>query len=229
MDGRYDSALLRRASAGNRQRSGRSEPHARAAQHLRRGDINALYLQTLRNLEFNRPCLKVACCDVNEAQSFPIPAGGYNTVICLNVIEHVDDDRMALNNIGAVLAPQGRALLLVPQWPWKYGTLDEVLGHRRRYTRGSLDRLAAQCGFRIKELIEFNRTGSLAWFLNGKLMRRQTFGLIQIWLLDYDAVDETNQPSFAAAATQPDRGDVSGIRPNEEKGADGRLSLPGGA
>ena len=147
-------------------------------------DINPLYLQTLRNLEFNRPYLKASYCDINEARSFTVPEAGYDTVICLNVIEHVEDDRAALNNIRAVLSEHGWALILVPQGPWNFGSLDEVLGHRRRYTHSSLTQLAEQCGMRIEKLIGFNRIGSIAWFLNGRLMRRRTFGLIQIWLLD---------------------------------------------
>jgi len=58
------------------------------------------------------------------------------------------------------------------------------LGHRRRYTPSTLVQLASECGLRIERLVEFNRIGTLAWFLNGKLMGRRTFGLLQILLLD---------------------------------------------
>ena len=64
------------------------------------------------------------------------------------------------------------------------GTLDEVLGHRRRYTRETLDALASDCGFKVLNMIEFNRIGSVAWYLNGKVLRRRTFGLVQIWALN---------------------------------------------
>jgi glycosyltransferase involved in cell wall biosynthesis len=147
-------------------------------------DINPLYLQTLHNLEFNRPYMAAAYCDVNDLSSYPATASGYDTVICLNVLEHVEDDRTALSNIKSVLAEHGKALILVPYGPWNYGTLDKILGHRRRYDRESLARLASESGFEIDTIIEFNRTGTIAWFLNGKLMRRQTFSLPQIWLLN---------------------------------------------
>jgi hypothetical protein len=83
-----------------------------------------------------------------------------------------------------VLGEDGRAIVLVPQGEWNYGTLDEVLGHRRRYTRETLARLAHDCGMKIQHLIEFNRTGTIAWFLNGKLLKRRSFGLAQIWMLN---------------------------------------------
>jgi SAM-dependent methyltransferase len=147
-------------------------------------DINPLYLQTLGNLAADRPYLKSSYCDVNALNSFPPSADGYDTIICLNVIEHVGDDRKALMNIKAALSETGRAIVLVPQGPWNFGTLDEVLGHHRRYTRQTLIDLATVCGLEIKSLIEFNRTGTIAWFLNGRILKRRVFGIGQIWLLN---------------------------------------------
>ena len=109
---------------------------------------------------------------------------GYDTVICLNVIEHVPDDRAALSNIREALAPGGRAIVLVPQGQWNFGTLDEVLGHRQRYSKEGLRRLAADAGLEVERILDFNRTGTAAWFLNGKLLRRRSFGLLQIKLLN---------------------------------------------
>jgi glycosyltransferase involved in cell wall biosynthesis len=146
-------------------------------------DVNPLYLETLRALAKDRPYLSVSYCDVTEAGSFPAD-GGFDTVICLNVVEHVEGDRQALANIRAALGPSGKAVVLVPQGPWNFGTLDEVLGHRRRYTREALARLAAEGGFEVVEMREFNRFGTLAWLLNGKLLRRRRFGLGQVKLLN---------------------------------------------
>jgi glycosyltransferase involved in cell wall biosynthesis len=147
-------------------------------------DINPLYLQTLGNLGADRPYMETAYCDVTDLSSFPRIDKEYDTVICLNVIEHVDDDRAALLNINRVLARSGRAIILVPQGPGNLGTLDQVLGHRRRYTRQSLTNLAAECGFEVSRMIEFNRIGTVAWYLNGKMLRRRSFGIGQIWLLN---------------------------------------------
>jgi len=152
--------------------------------HYVASDINPLYLQTLRNLEVNRPYLSATYCDVNDLSSFPRAPGGYDTVVCVNVLEHVDNDRAALSNIKSVLAKNGRALILVPCGPWNFGTLDHILGHRRRYTRAEIERLAADCGLEVERVVEFNRFGALAWYVNGKLMRRTSFGLFQIWMLN---------------------------------------------
>ena len=147
-------------------------------------DINPLYLQTLASLRQDRPYLDVAFCDVTDVASFPRNEQGYDTVICLNVIEHVADDRAALSNIRSALAPDGRALILVPQGQWNFGTLDEVLGHQQRYSKEKLRQVAEKAGLEVERILDFNRTGTAAWFLNGKLMRRRSFGLLQVKLLN---------------------------------------------
>ncbi len=147
-------------------------------------DVNPLYLQTLRSLTADRPYLEVTLTDVTRGDSFPNPAGGFDTVICLNVIEHVLDDAGALANLRRALTPGGRAIVLVPRGPELFGTLDEVLGHRRRYTEASLRKVAADAGFEVREILPFNRTGTPAWWLNGKLLRRRHFGLLQIVTLN---------------------------------------------
>lgn len=148
-------------------------------------DINPLYLDFLGGLTASRPYLRTTFTDVEDPATFPrSETGGFDSVICLNVIEHVRDDVGALRNIGSVLAKDGNAIVLVPQGPDNFGTLDEVLGHHRRYTRESLAKLAEDAGFTVEHLIEFNRVGSVAWYLNGKVLRRKHFGLGQVMTLN---------------------------------------------
>jgi glycosyltransferase involved in cell wall biosynthesis/phospholipid N-methyltransferase len=147
-------------------------------------DINPLYLSTLRGLTADRPYLDVTLTDVTRGETFPTGKGGFDTVICLNVVEHVDDDMGALRNIRSALAANGRAIVLVPQGPEIMGTLDEVLGHKRRYTPESLAVLADAAGFTVREVLHFNRVGRPAWWLNGMFLKRREFGLFQIMTLN---------------------------------------------
>jgi hypothetical protein len=105
-------------------------------------------------------------------------------VVCLNVMEHVEDDLGTLRNIFSVLGGGGRAIILVPCGPGLYGTLDEVLGHCRRYTEDQLVRVAQRAGFRVEKVLKFNRPGVVAWWLNGRVLRRRTFGLAQVRMLN---------------------------------------------
>jgi glycosyltransferase involved in cell wall biosynthesis len=146
-------------------------------------DINPLYLMYLENVGRNRPYMRVAFTDAEKAASYPKDQT-FDTVICLNVVEHLADDRGALLNIRSVLDAGGRAIILVPCGPGLYGTLDEVLGHQRRYTRESLEKLVTSAGFDLEKMLEFNRVGVIAWWLNGRVLRRRTFGLSQIKVLN---------------------------------------------
>ena len=146
-------------------------------------DINPLYLTYLENVGLNRPYMRVGYTDGEKGESYP-KEQKFDTVICLNVVEHLADDLTALNNIRGVLEDGGRAIVLVPCGPWLFGSLDEVLGHQRRYTRKQLMVLADKAGFHLENVLEFNRIGVIAWWLNGRLLRRRTFGLWQIKMLN---------------------------------------------
>jgi len=145
-------------------------------------DVNPLYLDYLQKLGQSRPYLRVSYTDGTAPDTFPDQR--FDTVVCLNVIEHLQDDVAALRNIRGVLESNGVAIVLVPNSPRLYGTLDEVLGHCRRYTREQLVALGEKAGFRVLTVIPFNRIGTPAWWLNGQILRRKTFGLWQIKMLN---------------------------------------------
>jgi glycosyltransferase involved in cell wall biosynthesis len=146
-------------------------------------DINPHYLTYLENLIPEHPYLRVGYTDGEKQDSYPLEEK-FDTVICLNVVEHLENDFGALRNIFDALEENGRAIVLVPCGPGLYGTLDKVLGHYRRYTQAQFMELATRAGFHIDSILSFNRFGSPAWWLNGRLLRRKTFGLWQIKMLN---------------------------------------------
>jgi glycosyltransferase involved in cell wall biosynthesis len=147
-------------------------------------DINPHYLTYLKNLIPDHPYLRVGYTDGEKHDSYPLDEK-FDTVICLNVVEHLENDFGALRNIRDALDENGRAIVLVPCGPGLYGTLDKVLGHYRRYSKAQFAELAARAGFDLEALLSFNRFGSPAWWLNGRLLRRKTFGLWQIKMLNF--------------------------------------------
>lgn len=146
-------------------------------------DVNPLYLNYLERVRLDRPYMQVGFTDGEKGESFPKETK-FDTVICLNVVEHLADDLTALGNFREVLEEHGKAIILVPCGPWLYGSLDEVLGHHRRYTRKQLTDLVEQAGFHLERMLEFNRIGVIAWWLNARLLRKRTFGFWQIKLLN---------------------------------------------
>ena len=146
-------------------------------------DVNPLYLNYLERVRLDRPYMQVGFTDGEKGESFPKDTK-FDTVICLNVVEHLADDLTALGNFREVLEEHGRAIILVPCGPWLYGSLDEVLGHHRRYTRKQLTDLVERAGFHLERMLEFNRVGVIAWWLNARLLRKRTFGFWQIKMLN---------------------------------------------
>jgi SAM-dependent methyltransferase len=148
-------------------------------------DVNPLYLKMFNRLKENSPFLKTAYLDLNDVSTFQRLGKRFDTVICLNVLEHIEDDQAALRNIACLLDPGGMAVVLVPQGQWLYGSLDRVLGHVKRYSQKELEYLSDQTGFDCNKMIEFNRVSSLPWFLNGRVFKTKTFSKFQMIMLEF--------------------------------------------
>jgi 2-polyprenyl-3-methyl-5-hydroxy-6-metoxy-1,4-benzoquinol methylase len=95
----------------------------------------------------------------------------FQTVIGINVLEHVEDDEKALLHLGNVLKPSGRLLLLVPSKKWAYTELDRELGHFRRYEKKELGEKLAKASFQIEKLYFFNIVGLMSWIIRDKIQR----------------------------------------------------------
>jgi 2-polyprenyl-3-methyl-5-hydroxy-6-metoxy-1,4-benzoquinol methylase len=145
-------------------------------------DINPHYLDRLEKLKHTRPYLRVQYTDAGAGETYPKEQ--FDTVICLNVVEHLEDDLRALQNIRGSLLKNGRAIILVPNGPGLYGSLDRVLGHYRRYTREQLQSVCERAGFRVEKVLKFNRVGAPGWWWNGRVLKQETFGFWQIKLLN---------------------------------------------
>jgi len=113
-----------------------------------------------------------------------VPGKVFDTVICLNVIEHLDNDYQAMKNVVDLLDRKGRAIILVPRGQWLFGSLDKVLGHRRRYSREMLKDISENVGLKLIKIIAFNRVSTVPWFLNCRVFKKRSFGIFQIVMLN---------------------------------------------
>ena len=86
----------------------------------------------------------------------PLGAEAFDGALLLDVLEHIEDDRGALEAVSRVLRPGGFLVCTVPAYPWLWSSHDEVLGHRRRYTARSLRRVAREAGFHPLRVTYFN-------------------------------------------------------------------------
>lgn len=86
----------------------------------------------------------------------PFDSDSFDLSVCLDVIEHLEDDVGALRELRRVLAPGGSLLVTVPAYQWLWSGHDEVNHHHRRYTRRSLQRVAEQAGWEQVRTTYFN-------------------------------------------------------------------------
>jgi SAM-dependent methyltransferase len=147
-------------------------------------DLDERHLAQLRSEIRYRPNMSVVACDLENSEDFRQFNGTMETAICINVLEHIRDDVRGLRNLRSALRPGGRAVVLVPQGESVYGTMDETLGHYRRYSKAELEARMAEAGFRVEQILEFNRATYPGWFLNGRILRRRSVSRVQLWLFD---------------------------------------------
>ena len=137
-------------------------------------DINPAYVEALRGAFDNDPRVRVCRFDLGAEQVAPEVGNGFDTVLCLNVLEHVEHDVAALRRLHDVLTPEGRIVLVVPSLRSLFGEIDRAIGHHRRYERGELIEKLTAAGFQVEHVSSFNSIGALGWYVNARLLRRRT-------------------------------------------------------
>ncbi len=96
-----------------------------------------------------------------------------DTIISLNVIEHIERDTDVLHEFFEALIPGGRAIVLVPAHPRLYTACDKTLGHFRRYTTDELTTKFRDAGFHVESCRQFNRLGVLGWWVSGQFKKKE--------------------------------------------------------
>src|SRR5207247_80683 len=167
------------------------------------------YLDRLRQRFAGRPHVSVAELRL-PAVSPGLGAERLDTVVCLNVLEHIEDDRASLRAMHDLLQPGGRLVLLVPSLRALYGTLDEALGHFRRYVPAELSEKVRAAGFRLRHIEYFNLAGVPGWWVAGRVLHRRLIpsgalrwyeALVPLFRLERVLQHATNRGKGAALRT----------------------------
>ncbi len=165
-------------------------------------DIEPHYVRELRAKFGQRSNVRVASFrfPLSEADQADLRAERIDSIVCLNVLEHIEDDKSTLRDFASVLGPGGHLALLVPAMPALYGTLDVSLNHFRRYDVEPLRRLLEEAGFEVDTLRYLNRPGVLGWWLNSRVLKRTVLPRGQLaafrWILPLLRLEERTPPSF---------------------------------
>jgi SAM-dependent methyltransferase len=136
-------------------------------------DVDPRYLERLPQTFAEWPNVMVRPLDLNKR--FPEQLADYrlDTTICINVLEHIEDDEAALRQFWQILPSGGRVVLTVPALMRLYGTIDKAIGHYRRYEKGEIVAKFERAGFRVEETRFLNLLGLPGWYVNSCLLKRK--------------------------------------------------------
>lgn len=146
-------------------------------------ELEETHLSKLRRRFADKPNVRVERLDLEA------PGSGFSdlkldSILSVNVLEHVKDDEGSLRWIRAQLVPGGKLCIYVPALPALYGSLDEALGHHRRYERAELIRKLEAARFRVLWCRGMNLAGIPGWFLSGRVLKRRQLSARQVRLYD---------------------------------------------
>ncbi len=121
--------------------------------------------------------------DVKEA--------AYDSIMMVNVLEHIEDDATTLNEICKRLKPGGKFLIFVPALPMLYSPLDKLAGHYRRYTRPGLTEILNGAAFHVHDIRYMDILGFFPWWLLNVVLGKTEFVESAIQLYDFLGVPLT--------------------------------------
>jgi len=147
-------------------------------------DIDERALHYMKSFALGRPFMEIRRLNADLPEDFKGLEESFDTVLIVNVLEHVADEQATLKNIYGTLEKGGKIVVLVPQFPALYGSFDEVLEHRERYTEKKLRSGLTQAGFELEKVFDFNKTSVPSWYLNAKILKRKRFSRFQLKILE---------------------------------------------
>ncbi len=172
------------------------------------------YLQELRDNFSDRENVSFFQYDATKPPPPDLKDAPPDTIVMLNVLEHIKEDELALSNLYDLVAPGGRLVVLVPAFQALYCKIDENLEHFRRYTKKELQDKMLRAGFQLVESFYFNAVGAAGWFVAGKVLRASEIkeGHVagqKLLMPGAKAVDSLNLPiglSVVCVGRKPDAG-----------------------
>lgn len=142
-----------------------------------------LYLHALRNRFLKTPNVEVAECDSARADQYPW-RGEFDTVLCVNLLEGLEDPKVVLCGAHDALADGGKIVILAPLGRSLYGAVDRQMGQKRRFEPSELAAMLSDAGFTVETERQFNKASRLAWWLSSKVLRRKRLSKFALKIFD---------------------------------------------
>lgn len=152
--------------------------------HYIASEKDPLYLHALRNRFFRTPNVSVMQIDPGNPDDFAALRERVESVLCLNVLEYVENPEATIANIRSTLPIGGTLLVLTPQGKWLYGTVDQTLGHKRRFSAQEIRSLLERNGFQVTHWEQLNKVGVPAWWFVGRVLKNKHISKVTLKLYD---------------------------------------------
>ena len=143
---------------------------------------HAPYAELLEAGLGRRPNVEVVHATVEELRDRGLKP--FDSVLCVNVLEHIPDHASALRAARDLLVPGGHLLLLVPAHPRLFGEIDRRIGHVRRYQTRPLAELLRDVGLEPSRVRYVNPVGALGWLVTFRLRNPERWPRGQTRLFD---------------------------------------------
>lgn len=129
-------------------------------------DVDPLAVDEMARRFTERPEVRARQLDLDgPLEGDPVDGEPVETVVAINVLEHIEDDAAALQSLARLVTPGGTIVLWVPAYQALYGDFDRKVGHVRRYTPATMRRTVRDAGLGVRECRPVNVIGGLAWYL----------------------------------------------------------------
>jgi SAM-dependent methyltransferase len=147
-----------------------TERFARDGRRVDATDVSASFLELLSERFADTENIAVAELDVSTLSV----EDEYDSIVMMNVLEHIEDDADALRRLRGALTPSGRLIVYVPAFMLLYSRFDREIGHYRRYRKRPLVDLFERTGFRVVDARYVNSVGALGWFVYCRMLGRKS-------------------------------------------------------
>jgi glycosyltransferase involved in cell wall biosynthesis/2-polyprenyl-3-methyl-5-hydroxy-6-metoxy-1,4-benzoquinol methylase len=148
------------------------------------GENDPLYLHALRNRFLRTPSVTVCELAPEDPAGYARLPEKFDSAVCVNVLETVEHPERVLEALHGCLKPGGNIVVLVPQGRALFGSLDQAMGHKRRFSAAEIRALLEQAGFRVEQLRQLNKVGAVSWWIYGKVLHRKKIAKVALKLFD---------------------------------------------
>jgi SAM-dependent methyltransferase len=134
-------------------------------------DVSPTYVKNLEE-KFGSDKVDAYQLDLNNSEDFKkISHKKFDSIIAINVLEHIEDDMLALKQLHDLLNENGTLAILVPANKFLYNVIDKSIGHWRRYTKDEIRTKVKESSFSIDRVFSFNILGMIGWYINGNICK----------------------------------------------------------